>query len=187
MFETAISAIRTARKAGFQVLTNTTIYKTTDIKEIEELFLMLSQIPVNGIMTAPAFSYSTVDHDVFLSRKEIIEIFQPIYKMRHKVPFYNTPLYIEFLAGKLDLPCSPWSMPTRNPKGWKSPCYLLTESHLSSFQELYEKTVWNNYGPGNNAACTNCMVHCGFEASAVNAITHSPYNLLSTIRSIGGY
>ena len=146
VFDSALSAINASRKAGFQVLTNTTIYKNTDIKEIEQLFLMLAHIPVNGMMIAPAFSYSSVGSDVFLSRQEMFEMFQPIYNLRRKVRFYNTPLYIEFLAGNIDLKCSPWSMPTRNPKGWKSPCYLLTDTHFSSFRNYGKKP------PGINPA-----------------------------------
>jgi hopanoid biosynthesis associated radical SAM protein HpnH len=184
VFDSAVTAIKSARKAGFRVFTNTTIYKNTNINEIEQLFIMLAHIPVNGIITAPAFNYSSVDNDVFLNRQEIIEIFQPIYRLRHKVPFYNTPLYIEFLAGKIGLKCSPWSMPTRNPKGWKSPCYLLTNGHFSSFRELREKTSWDIYGPGNNRECSDCMVHCGFEASAINAIMANPSNLVRTIKGL---
>jgi hopanoid biosynthesis associated radical SAM protein HpnH len=184
VFDSAVAAINSARKAGFQVLTNTTIYKNTDIKEIEELFLMLARIPVNGIMVAPAFSYQSVDNDVFLSRPEMTELFQPLYNLRNRVPFYNTPLYIEFLAGNIDLKCSPWSMPTRNPKGWKSPCYLLTNTHFNSFKELQDKTSWDKYGPGNNPDCTNCMVHCGFEASALKAMLSNPSNFVKTVKGM---
>jgi hopanoid biosynthesis associated radical SAM protein HpnH len=184
VFDTALDAIKSARNAGFRVFTNTTIYKNSDIREIEELFLMLTHIHINGIITAPAFSYSSVGDDVFLSKEEIVRLFQKIYALRHKVPFYNTPLYIEFLAGNIDLKCSPWSMPTRNPKGWKSPCYLLTDGHFNSFEELREKTTWDKYGPGNNPGCANCMVHCGFEASAINAIMANPSNLVRTIKGL---
>ena len=184
VFETAFSAIKTARKAGFQVLINTTVYKQTDIQEIKELFSRLAQIPVNGIMVAMAFDYEAVGGDVFLSRQEMSRTFLPLYEMRNRAPFYNTPLYLDFLAGKINLKCTPWSTPTRNPMGWKRPCYLLTDTHCGSFRELMENTRWEKYGNGNNARCTNCTVHCGFEASALSAMKSSPANLWRTIEGI---
>ena len=166
VFDTAISGIRAAKRAGFQVRVNTTIYKGTDLKEIEQLFVLLSQVPVDGIMVAPGFSYEAVKSDVFLSRSEVHDTFRQLYSLRKRFPFYNTPIYLEFLSGKRDLQCMPWSNPTRNPKGWKRPCYLITDGHCQSFQELIEETHWEKYGVGNDPRCRNCMMHCGFEASA---------------------
>lgn len=184
VFETAIAAIKAAKKSGFQVLINSTIYKQTDIKETEQLFTMLAGIPVDGIMVAPAFSYEAVSNDVFLSRPEMNRAFEPMYALRNKIPFYNTPLYLDFLAGKINLKCTPWSTPTRNPKGWKMPCYLLTDGHRQSFKELLEDTPWEKYGTGNNPRCANCMVHCGFEASALGEVKRSLPNLWKTMRAI---
>lgn len=184
VFNTALSAIKAARKAGFQVLINTTIYKQTNIEEIKQLFKLLASIPVNGIMVAPAFSYEAVGTDSFLSHQEMVEAFRPLYQMQKQVPFYNTPLYLDFLAGKLDLECTPWSTPTRNPKGWKRPCYLLTDGHCQSFKELMEETAWETYGNSHNARCANCMVHCGFEASALGAMKSSLPNLWKTVKAI---
>jgi hopanoid biosynthesis associated radical SAM protein HpnH len=184
VFETALSAIRAARKKGFQMLINTTLYKGTDTAEIAELFTLLAGIPVNGIMVAPAFSYEAVNFDAFLSRRGMQAAFLPLYALRRKVPFYNTPLYLEFLAGRLDLKCQPWSTPTRNPKGWKTPCYLLTDGHCRTFKQLMEETDWSQYGAENNPRCANCMVHCGFEGSALSALGRSPANLWKTVQGI---
>ena len=134
-------------------------------------------------MVAPAFSYEAVSDDVYPSRKEIIDTFRPVYEMRQKFPFYNTPLYLEFLAGKIDLKCTPWSTPTRNPIGWKSPCYLLTDNHFGTYRELMNNTPWEQYGADNNKRCANCMVHCGYEASALGAMK-KPGNLWKTIKGI---
>ncbi len=182
VFETAMAAMKAAKQADFQVRVNTTIYKGTNLAEIEELFVLLSQIPVDGIMIAPAFSYEAVDGDVFLSRHEIHDVFHPIYELRKRFPFYNTPIYLEFLAGKRELTCSPWSNPTRNPKGWKRPCYLITDGHCQSFRELIEETPWERYGAGNDPRCANCMVHCGFEASALGEVGRSLPNLWQAVR-----
>ena len=151
------------------------------MEEVERLFVLLSQIPVDGIMIAPAFSYDAVNSDVFLSRSEIHNNFQHLYELRKRFRFYNTPIYLEFLAGKRWLPCTPWSSPTRNPKGWKRPCYLITDDHYQSFQELMEETPWEKYGPSNDPRCANCMVHCGFEASALDKIGGNPAALWRTV------
>lgn len=182
VFDTAISAMKAAKAAGFQVLVNTTIYKGRELEEIEQLFVLLSEIPVDGIMVAPAFGYEEVDADVFLTRSEAIAVFQPIYEQSHRFPFYNTPIYLDHLAGKKALPCSPWSTVTRNPKGWKLPCYLITDGHCGSFQELMETTPWEKYGVGNDPRCANCMVHCGFEASAVAEITSNLSSFWRTVK-----
>lgn len=167
VFDTAVEGIRAAKRAGFQVRTNTTIFKGADPREMEELFLLLSRLKVDGFLVAPGFSYSAVDGDVFLSRKDVSETMAPIYRLRRKFRFYNTPIYLEFLAGKRDLSCTPWSNPTRDPRGWKRPCYLITDGHCRSFRELMEQTQWDKYGVGRDPRCANCMVHSGFEGSAL--------------------
>jgi len=182
VFDTAVAAMKAAKGGGFQVLVNTTVYKGRKLEEIEGLFTLLSQIPVDGIMVAPAFSYQTVDDEVFLSREEAIVTFQPIYEMRKRFRFYNTPMYLEFLCGRRQLMCTPWSTPTRNPKGWKSPCYLITNGHCQSFRELMEETSWENYGPDNDPRCRDCMVHCGFEASAIAEVGRSLSALWRTMK-----
>lgn len=173
VFDNAINAMKTARKAGFQIRVNTTIYKGTDLNELEELFILLSQIPVDGILVAPAFGYEAVENDVFLSRDEVHTVFKKINGMRQRFRFYNTPVYLEFLEGKRELKCIPWSNPTRNPSGWKKPCYLITDGHAQSFRELMEDTDWSKYGVGNDPRCANCKVHYGFEADAVNSMERS--------------
>ena len=176
VFDNTIEVIKAAKQAGFQVRTNTTIYKGTNLEEIREVFTLLSKIPVDGIIVTPAFNYEEVNTDVFLSHSEIVDALKPVYEMRKQFRFYNTPIYLEFLAGKRDLKCVPWSNPTRNPKGWKSPCYLITDQHYPTFKELMEKTQWEKYGTNNDQRCANCMVHCGFEASSIEEINSSLVN-----------
>jgi len=184
VFETAVSALKAAVLSGHRVVTNTTIYKQTDINEISTLFRFLAGIPVNGLLVTPAFSYRDVDADFFLSREDVHRSFEPLYRLQTQVPFYHTPLYLDFLTGRLDLKCVPWSTPTRNPKGWKKPCYLITDGHCNSFKELMQETDWTKYGAGNDPRCADCMVHCGFEAGALAAMGHSLPNLWKTARSV---
>lgn len=182
VFETAIAGMKVAKQTGYRILTNTTIYKGTSLAEIEQLFLLLSQIPVDGMMVAPAFNYEAVNDDVFLSRSEIREFFNSLDGLRRRFPFYNTPIYLDFLSGKKELTCTPWGNPTRNPKGWRKPCYLITDEHCQSLRELLEETPWEKYGVSNDPRCANCMTHCGFEASAINETGKNLANIWRTIR-----
>jgi len=178
VFDTAIAGIKAAKQAGFQVRTNTTFYKGSDPSEMVELFDLLMRLGVDGMMVAPAFSYQVVDASIFLSREEAKSFFQPIYEQRRRFPFHHSPIYLEFLAGRRNLKCAPWSTPTRNPKGWKKPCYLLTDGYWDSFEQLMQETPWEKYGVGNDPRCANCMVHSGFEVSAVEAVGKSLPDLL---------
>jgi len=173
VFDTAMQGIGAAKRAGFQVRTNTTVFKGTDPNEILALFALLSKLGVDGIMVAPAFGYEEVDADIFLSREEAVRFFQPVCGQSNRFPFYNSPLYLEFLTGKRDLQCVPWSTPTRNPRGWRRPCYLITDGYCDSFDELMNQTQWEKYGVANDPRCANCMVHSGFEASAMEEIGKS--------------
>ncbi len=174
VFRKALESIEAAKAAGFRVYTNTTIYKTTDLSQIGVLWQTLVRLGVDGIMVSPAFSYQEVQADLFLSRSDITDRFKALYEMRKWAPFHNSPLYLQFLAGQRQLPCSPWGNPTRNPKGWKWPCYLITDGHFSTFGQMMAETPWDRYGPGKDPRCQNCMVHSGFEASAVKIATSSP-------------
>ncbi|MEZ5363443.1 MAG: adenosyl-hopene transferase HpnH [Bryobacterales bacterium] len=167
VFEEAVEGIRAAKAAGFLVCTNTTVYRETDMREIEELFEYLSQFDVDGHMLSPAYPYSAVDTDeIFLTREEVHEKFKDVDKLFAKFKLNSTPTYLKFLKGERDLPCTAWGNPTYNVKGWKGPCYLITDAHWDSFDDLMSQTPWSKYGRGNDARCNDCMVHCGFEPSA---------------------
>ncbi len=168
IFQTAIAGIKAAKEAGFQVRTNTTLFKGAKPEETLELFSLLSSLGVDGMMIAPGFSYEEVGNDIFLSRAEAVETFRSIYEPLTRFRLHNSPMYIQFLTGRRELQCTPWSTPTRNPKGWKKPCYLLADGYCDSFRELMEETPWERYGVGRDPRCANCMVHSGFEASAMD-------------------
>jgi hopanoid biosynthesis associated radical SAM protein HpnH len=171
VFREAVEGIKAAKAAGFQVCTNTTVYKETDMREIEELFEYLRQFHVDGHQIAPAYGYSAVDdREIFLTRDDIHEKFKDIERLARKYPVRQTPMYLEFLEGKRELPCTAWGNPTYNVKGWKGPCYLITDGHYQTFAELMTETPWESYGPGNDPRCEHCMMHCGFEPSAALGI-----------------
>jgi hopanoid biosynthesis associated radical SAM protein HpnH len=166
-FKTAIAAIKKAKQLGFRVCTNTTIFKETDLVEIEMLFSLLTDLKVDGILVAPGFGYEAVGEKLFLERREIERKFEEVFEMSKRFRFYSTPMYLRFLKGEKKLDCTPWGNPTRNPQGWKAPCYLITDTHYPTYRELMEKTDWSKYGVGKDERCAQCMMHCGFEPSVV--------------------
>ena len=173
VFASAVEGIRAAKKAGFLVCTNTTIFKETDLNEVDRLFAFLSRLKVDGFMISPAYGYTAVQEtnpdgaaEIFMTRDDIHAKFKEAEKLLKKYRMMSSPIYLEFLSGKRELSCTAWGNPTYNTKGWKGPCYLITDEHHDSFRDLMDKTEWDNYGPGKDPRCENCMVHCGFEPSA---------------------
>ena len=183
VFREAMDGLRAAKEAGFKVCTNTTIYKQTDMAEIEQLYEYLEQFGVDGHMLSPAYGYSAVnDREIFMTRDDIHEKFRDIDRLAKRFKLNATPVYQDFLQGRRDLPCTAWGNPTYNVMGWKGPCYLITDGHYQTFEELMTKTPWEDYGHGNDPRCEHCMVHCGYEPSAalgINAKAGDSLRLLS--------
>jgi hopanoid biosynthesis associated radical SAM protein HpnH len=173
VFRAAVEGIKAAKAAGFMVCTNTTVYKETNLDEIDELFALLTGLGVDGFMLSPAYGYVAVHKtnpkgaaEIFMTRDDIHAKFKEAEKLLKKYRLASSPIYLEFLSGKRELTCTAWGNPTRNVRGWKGPCYLITDEHHNSFQDLMEKTPWENYGRGKDPRCEHCMVHCGYEPSA---------------------
>jgi MoaA/NifB/PqqE/SkfB family radical SAM enzyme len=181
VFKECILAIKMAKILGYQVATNTTVYKETNMGEIEQMFDYLADLGVDGHTITPGYDYDAAKKDMinrlnlrpenfFLTRDMTVQKFRKIDEWINRYTFFGTPIYFEFLAGKRDLTCSAWAIPTRNIRGWKGPCYLMTDAHYSSYAELLEKVQWDRYGVVDGVArdsrCENCMVHCGYEPTA---------------------
>lgn len=163
-FDAAISGVKTALDAGFTVCTNTTVYKQTNTGEIKSLISFLKGLGVNGILISPGFDYSDApDQSVFMTRDVITQKFLDLRKTLSSKRIWSTPLFLDFLAGRRDFPCTPWGNVTYNIKGWKAPCYLVTDCHYETFTDLMSKVEWDRYGPNRDLRCTNCMLHSGFE------------------------
>ncbi len=180
VFKECVLAIRMAKILGYQVATNTTVYRETEVREIEEMFEFFSSLEVDGHTIAPGYDYDAAKKDMlkrlgkkpedfFLTRPMTREKFAKIGEWGQRFTIFGTPVYQEFLAGKRELTCTAWAIPTRNIKGWKAPCYLMTDGHYTRYQEMLDKVDWNKYGVVNNVArdprCENCMVHCGYDPS----------------------
>jgi hopanoid biosynthesis associated radical SAM protein HpnH len=173
VFDLAVAGIKAAKAAGHMVCTNTTVYKDTDIAEIDALYAYLTTLNVDGFMLSPAYGYAAVQStnptgaaEIFLTRDDIRAKFKEASRLFGKYRMNNSPVYLEFLSGERELRCTAWGNPTRNIKGWKGPCYLITDQHHATFDDLIENTDWDKYGAGNDPRCEHCMVHSGFEASA---------------------
>jgi hopanoid biosynthesis associated radical SAM protein HpnH len=179
-FEKAVAGLRAAKERGFRVSTNTTVYRDTDLHDLEQLFSQLAHLGVDGILVAPGFSYADVGSELFLTRRDIKEKFGEIRKWRHRFPIISNPIYLDFLAGDLELACTPWGSPTRNPRGWKSPCYLLTDDHYPSYADFMAQTDWNHYASGRDPRCEQCMMHSGYEPTIVRSM-----NVKNMVRMIG--
>ena len=168
VFREAIEGIKAAKAAGFLVCSNTTIYKETDLNEIADLYSYLDTLGVDGYMLAPAYGYSAVQTtDIFMTREDIRAKFSAAVSLLDKYNLMVSPIYLDFLRGARELECTAWGTPTYNPRGWKGPCYVITDNHYASYREMIDQTPWENYGPGNDPRCANCMMHVGFETTPV--------------------
>jgi MoaA/NifB/PqqE/SkfB family radical SAM enzyme len=180
VFKECVQAIRMAKILGYQVATNTTVYKETEVQEIEEMFKFLSSLGCDGHTISPGYDYDAAKKDMvkrlgkdpkefFLTREMTRQKFAKILDWGSAFTIFGTPVYQEFLAGKRELTCTAWAIPTYNIRGWKAPCYLMTDGHYSGYQEMLEKVDWSKYGVVNGVArdhrCEHCMVHCGYDPS----------------------
>lgn len=183
VFDEAVAGIRAAKAAGHMVCTNTTVYRETDMREVEALFEYLRQFDVDGHMLSPAYGYSAVkSREIFLTREDIQEKFKDVDSLFRRFRMNTTPIYAEFLKGERDMPCTAWGNPTYNTRGWKGPCYLITDAHWDSFEELMSETPWDRYGRGNDDRCEHCMVHCGYEPSAALGVNSRLADSLRMLR-----
>jgi hopanoid biosynthesis associated radical SAM protein HpnH len=170
-YEVATAGIREAVKRGFRVTTNTTLFDGADPKSVRAFFDEMMDLGVEGMMISPGYSYDKApDQQHFLPRSKTRDLFRKILSNRSKRWRFNqSPLFLEFLMGERHYTCTPWGMPTFNIFGWQKPCYLLADGYTDSFAELLNVTEWERYGTeSGNPKCRNCMVHSGYEASAVN-------------------
>ncbi|MBI5299509.1 MAG: adenosyl-hopene transferase HpnH [Deltaproteobacteria bacterium] len=184
IYEQAVSGIKEALQRGFRVTTNTTLFEGANPERVRTFFDTMMGLGIEGMMVSPGYSYDKApDQTHFLKRNRTHDLFQNILGNPKKGwKFNQSPLFLQFLKGKRSYQCTPWGNPTYNVFGWQKPCYLLQEGYVGTFKELMTETNWNNYGTGNNEKCADCMVHCGYEATAVDDTFSSLRGLFDTIR-----
>ena len=176
VYDRAVAVIAKAKARGFRVCINTTLFNNAKPERVAAFFDDVKAMGVDGVMMSPGYAYERApDQAHFLNRQTTKNLFRDIFRLGKgkKWPFGQSPLFMDFLAGNQSYHCTPWGNPTRNYFGWQRPCYLLGEGYAATFKELMETTDWDKYGVGNYEKCADCMVHSGFEATAViDSIRH---------------
>ena len=179
VFDKCVEVIKQAVSKGYRVTINCTLFQGESAEEVSEFMDIAMALGVEGVTISPGYSYERAPkQDVFLQRQEGKQLFRNIFKLGKgkKWRFNQSSLYLDFLAGNQRYECTPWGNPTRNIFGWQKPCYLLVEEgYARTFNEMMSTTEWDKYGTGRNPKCANCMVHCGYEPTAVNDIFNKPW------------
>jgi hopanoid biosynthesis associated radical SAM protein HpnH len=176
----AVAAIGAAKASGFRVNINCTLFSDAVSERVARFFDDMATLGVDGITVSPGYAYERApDQQHFLNRTRTKQLFRDIFrrKGRRSWPLYQSGLFLDFLAGNQSYHCTPWGNPTRTVFGWQRPCYLLGEGYAKTFKELMEDTAWDEYGTGNYEKCADCMVHSGYEATAVMDSVSKPWKL----------
>ncbi|PWT92728.1 MAG: hopanoid biosynthesis associated radical SAM protein HpnH [Acidobacteria bacterium] len=177
VFDKALDMIKEGKRLGYHVTTNTTIFKDTDVSEIEELCRIVKGLGVDGMLISPGYHYESVERNIFLTRKEIHEKFKRVLELSKTFRLQSTPMYLEFVAGMREYRCSPWSTVTFTPLGWKGPCYLIGKQYSQTWEEFWNTTDWDYWESRRDRLCQNCLMHSGFEASALFELKKSPKDM----------
>jgi len=190
VFDKAVEAVRAAKEKGFRVTTNTTLYEGESPEATARFFDFATELGVEGMTISPGFDYEAAsDQEHFLKRESTKELFRRLFNLQNgkRWVFNQSSLYLDFLAGNQEYRCTPWGNPTRNIFGWQRPCYLLNDGYSETFKQLMEETDWDAYGHDRNPRCANCMVHCGYEPTAVVDTVRHPMKALKVwMRGVSG-
>ena len=185
VYDRAVAAIGRAKQAGFRTIINATLFSNAEPERTARFFDDVMAMGVDGISVSPGYAYERApDQQHFLNRRRTKELFRGIFARQQKGKrwsFNQSSMYLDFLAGNQSFHCTPWGNPTRTYFGWQRPCYLLGEGYAKTFKELMEETEWDRYGTGNYEKCANCMVHSGYEATAVTETIRRPWRALSQV------
>jgi hopanoid biosynthesis associated radical SAM protein HpnH len=183
VYDRAVAAIKAAKERGFRVNINCTLFNTAQPDRVAEFFDTVTELGVDGITVSPGYAYERApDQQHFLNRGKTKQLFRDVFKRgpkSKKWSFSQSSMFLDFLAGNQSYHCTPWGNPTRTIFGWQKPCYLLGEGYAKTFDELMSGTDWDAYGTGNYEKCADCMVHSGYEASAVNDAVAHPLKALA--------
>jgi hopanoid biosynthesis associated radical SAM protein HpnH len=187
VYDKAVAALQAAKAKGFRVNINCTLFSDAEPERVARFFDRTVELGADGITVSPGYAYERApDQQHFLNRTRTKQLFRDIFKARGKSkwPLFQSRLFLDFLAGNQRYHCTPWGNPTRTVFGWQRPCYLLGEGYAKTFKELMEDTDWDKYGTGNYEKCADCMVHSGYEASAVTDAVKRPWKELKA--ALGG-
>ncbi|WP_433186099.1 adenosyl-hopene transferase HpnH [Actinoallomurus sp. CA-150999] len=187
VFDEAVAAVRECKRRGFRVTTNTTVFSTDSPKTVVDVLNYLNNdLAVDQMMVSPAYAYDKApDQDHFLGVEDTRRLFREVFAGgdRRRWRFNHSPLFLDFLEGKIDFPCTAWAIPSYSLFGWQRPCYLMADGYARTYKELIEETDWDAYGRGRDPRCANCMAHCGYEPTAVFATLGSLKETLRAARN----
>jgi hopanoid biosynthesis associated radical SAM protein HpnH len=173
VFDEVVLAVKEAKERGFRVTTNSTFFNTDSPKTVRDVLDFLNDdLKVDAMMISPAFAYEKApDQEHFMGVEQTHQLFAEAFadKRRKKWRLNHTPLFLDFLEGKVEFGCTAWGIPSYSVLGWQRPCYLMADGYASSYHELVETTDWSKYGRGRDPRCDNCMAHCGYEPTAAIA------------------
>lgn len=179
-FDIAVNAIKAAKAAGFRVTTNTTVFEGEAPEEIQRFFDFVTDLGTDGIMVSPGYSYEKApDQDSFLNREHTQSLFRQVFAGK-KWDLNHSKFFLDFLQGKREYQCTPWGNPNYSVLGWQKPCYLMSDGYAETFDELMEDTEWDKYGTGRDPRCADCMVHCGYEPTAVMDAVSNPFKMFQS-------
>jgi hopanoid biosynthesis associated radical SAM protein HpnH len=182
VFDRAVAAMRLALEKGFRVTVNCTLFQNESAEEVAEFMDFCMALGVEGVTVSPGYRYQHApQQEVFLRREASKQMFRDIFRIGRgrRWRFNQSSLFLDFLAGNQAYHCTPWGNPTRNVFGWQKPCYLMSdEGYAASFRELMQETEWDRYGTGRHPKCADCMVHCGYEPTAVDDTFAHPLKAL---------
>ena len=185
VYDQVVEAIKLACTKGFRATVNSTLYEGVTVEETAQFLDFVMTLGVKGITISPAYGYARASQkEIFLKRTKSEQLFRNLFRLGRgrKWRFHHSGLFLDFLAGNQAYPCTPWGNPARNIFGWQRPCYLLMdEGHAPTFQALMEETDWQRYGPGRNPKCADCMLHSGFEPTAVNDALAHPFKAIRVL------
>jgi len=177
VFDKAVAAVKAAKARGFRVTTNTTFFTHDSPQTVQSVLDFLNdELKVDQMMISPAYAYEKApDQEHFLGVQQTHELFSQAFAggRRRRWRLNHTPLFLDFLEGKVDFECTAWGIPSYSLFGWQRPCYLMADGYAKTYKELLETTEWEKYGRGRDPRCDNCMAHCGYEPTAVLATTRS--------------
>lgn len=186
VFDEAVAAVRECQRRGFRVTTNTTFFNSDSPQSVIEVLDYLNDdLKVDEIMISPGYAYGKApDQDRFLGVEQTRRLFHEVFARgnRRRWRFNHTPLFLDFLEGKVDFPCTAWAIPSYSTFGWQRPCYLMADGYARTYRELIDDTDWSRYGRGHDPRCDNCMAHCGYEPTAVFATLGSLHQSLRALR-----
>jgi hopanoid biosynthesis associated radical SAM protein HpnH len=177
VFDEVMEAIKDAKDKGFRVTTNSTFFNTDSPKTVRQVLDFLNdEVKVDAMMISPGYAYEKApDQEHFLGVQQTRQLFHDAFAdgRRKKWRLNHTPLFLDFLEGKVDFDCTAWGIPSYSVFGWQRPCYLMSDGYTTTYRELIETTEWDRYGRGRDPRCANCMAHCGYESTSVLATVGS--------------